>query len=292
MEEICTPAPPLDSDEKPVNFPVPMAIQGLPPFSPSEPESLSVYRDLLEQAQQFAKPQVSRRRVGAIALGKSGTAYLGANIEIKGTAPSDTIHAEAFAITLARHFGETGITDIIQTLQPCGSCRQILAEVGSPSLNVIILNSQQPEIVQQETIGTLFPISYTYASETFNLFQHPELALEHSLLNTCELLQHAFVKANKCYLPNPGRKTWSGLAAQLKNGKVYTGSAITISGPNPTITPIQDLLIQLIAHGEHPEEIVTAHLIEPCEPDYSFFKNTEAVLAKIAPCATIHRTQA
>jgi hypothetical protein len=93
-------------------------------------------------------------------------------------------------------------------------------------------------------------------------------------------------------LPNPGRKTWSGIAAQLKNGKVYTGGAITISGPNPTITPIQDLIIRITAHGESLSDIEHVHMEEPRQPDYSFFRNSEAVLEKVAPCATIHKTQA
>lgn len=268
----------------------PMVVCGVPAFHPEQTASVAIYQDLLAAAQQYASPQVSGRRVGAIAIGHSGTAYLGANIEIKGASPSDTIHAEAFAITLARHYGESGIASMVQTLQPCGSCRQIMAEVGSPDLTVFILD--RPDQIQQETIGTLFPMGYTYASEGLNLFRHPTLTLDASLLGECVLLKQAFTKASRCYLPNPSRKSWCGLAAQLKNGKIYTGSAISISGPNPTITPVQDLLIQLIAHGESPEDIVTAHIIEPCEPDYSFFRNTEAVLEKIAPCATIHRTQA
>lgn len=269
-----------------------MVAQGLPALNLGVHDSVALYRELLGRAQQFASPQVSGRRVGAIAIGQSGTAYLGANIEIKGTAPSDTIHAEAFAVTLARHYGESGISAIVLTLQPCGSCRQILAEAGFPELTIIILNSETPAVLHQETITSLFPLGYTYATQAQNLFCHPVLLLEAPTSSECQLLAQAFRKASQCYLPNPERKTWSGIAAQLSNGKVYTGSAITISGPNSTITPVQDLLIQLISHGESPDEIVTAHLIEPQEPDYSFFRNTEAVLEKIAPCATIHRTQA
>jgi len=267
-----------------------MVIENLPPYRPEHPTTVALYQELLIKAQAFASPAVSGRRVGAIAIGESGKAYLGANIEIKGCAPGDTIHAETFAIALARTHGETGLRAMVQTLQPCGSCRQILAETGSPTLSVHILNPDTAENTH-ERIDNLFPRSYSYATAALNLFKHPPLALYHESPDAPPLIESALHGARQCYLPNPGRKTWSGIAAQLKNGKVYTGGAITISGPNPTITPIQDLFIQLIAHGESLNDIEHVHMIEPRQPDYSFFRNSEAVLEKVAPCATIHKTQ-
>lgn len=276
-------------------FLAPMVIESLPSYQPEHSETVELYKRLLIQAQAFASPVVSGRQVGAIAIGLSGRAYLGANIEIKGAAPSDTIHAETFAITLARSHGEKGLKAMVQTLQPCGSCRQILAEAGSPELSVHILDPQTGNYAE-ETIENLFPRSYSYATALVNLFLHPELVIPQTEPGLCPdtfpLFNSALTSAKQGYQPHATRKTWSGLAARLKNGKVYTGSAITISGPNPTITPVQDLLIRLTAHGESASDIQHVHMIEPQQPDYSFFKNSEAVLEKIAPRATIHKSQA
>lgn len=281
-------------DSLPV-FLAPMVAENLPEYQAGHAETVEIYKKLLLKAQTFANPTVSGRRVGAIAIGLSGTAYLGANIEIKGGAPSDTIHAETFAVTLARSHGEKGLSAMVQTLQPCGSCRQILAEVGSPELSVHILDPKTGHHAQ-ETISNLFPRSYSYATALHNLFLHPELVIPEAEPALCQeafpLFNKALIGAKQCYQPHSTRKTWSGLAARLKNGKVYTGSAITISGPNPTITPIQDLLIRLTAHGERATDIQHVHMIEPRQPDYSFFRNSEAVLEKLAPRATIHKTQA
>ena len=174
---------------------LPMAVvEDVPSWDVTCPDSLSFYANLLRKAQSFARPDVSGRRVGAIAIGESGNAYLGGNIEIRGGAPSDTIHAEVFALALAKVYGERGISQMVQTLQPCGSCRQVLAEVGNPDMALHVL---EPDTVAVLTfrMGDLFPFGYSYASPVMNLFIPPSL-------------ENHFTQTNSVYMGRTKKQNW------------------------------------------------------------------------------------
>jgi len=83
----------------------------------------------------------SRFRVGAALLGKSGTIYLGTNVENASFGLS--ICAERSAVVRAVAEGETEFTAIAVCADgptptaPCGACRQVLLEFG-PDLPVIL----------------------------------------------------------------------------------------------------------------------------------------------------------
>ncbi len=264
----------------------PLVIEKPLPFVPDDPASMAYYAQLLTKAQAISQPAVTGRRVGIVAIGNSGRAYLGANIELKGAAPADTLHAEPFVLALARQHGETGIQRLIQSLQPCGPCRQIVREAGHGSLPVHILVPGQPMVTM--TIDQLFPVGYSYATPEQNLFQSPAIAVSHAIkpIRPQYLTRQARQAAGASYLPNPSRKTWSGLAVKLENGRVYTGTALTISGPNPTITPFQDLMVRLVSEGQSLSAIRQAVLVEPAFADYSFAANTQALLALVSPKAS------
>ena len=264
-------------------------------FNPQDPDSVKYYQTLLLRAQSLARPEVSGRRVGAIAIGASGTAYLGFNREIKGGAPSDVIHAEAAAFAMAKANGEKGVVAMVQTLQPCGSCRQVLAEGGNPELPVHLLNpaaasGSQP--VETMIIGALYPKSYSYGTTEKNIFKSPTLKLPPLPPGELEpLLRAAHQAAKQSYLPNPDRKAWSGLAAKTQDGDIFTGRVITVAGPNPSITPVQDLLIQMAMRHRNPDDLTEAVLIEPKDPDYSFYNNTKAVFERLAPQLQCNRVK-
>src|SRR4030081_3775653 len=85
--------------------------------------------ELLPWAEAYTSPPISNFRVGAIALGRSGALYAGANLEFPGQSLSFTVHAEQAAVYNAWLHGETGVTLIASTAHPCGYCRQFLNEL-------------------------------------------------------------------------------------------------------------------------------------------------------------------
>ena len=64
--------------------------------------------------------QISGFRVGAVAVGESGTSYLGGNVEFRHQGLEHVIHAEEFAITNAINHGERSISHLAVSMAPCG----------------------------------------------------------------------------------------------------------------------------------------------------------------------------
>lgn len=108
------------------------------------------------QAQAQAYAPYSQYFVGAAVLTKSGQVILGCNVE--NAAYGSTICAERTALTAAIAKGERDFTAIaVVTLNggtPCGSCRQVMAELG-PEMTVYI--SDQSGNYRTTTVKALLP---------------------------------------------------------------------------------------------------------------------------------------
>ncbi len=260
----------------------PTVLSDLPVFEPTNPESVKTYQSILALAQKLARPEVSKMPVGAIAIGNSGKAYLGANLELKGGLPNDTVHAEVFALLNARANGESGIQMMIQSLRPCGSCRQALLETGNPDLPIHVVDMKRGE-VDTKTAGAYLPNSYHYASGQKNWFQSPRLDISEP---ADARFQPAWRAALQSYLPNPNRKTWAGLSVQTSDKKQFEGCVLTVPAPNNTISPLQDVMVRMAAAHEPVERIQSVTMVEPAAPDYSFSALIAQVLRRVAPQAT------
>src|SRR5437763_9308422 len=96
---------------------------------------------LIPQAQKYAIPPISNFFVGAVALGTTGSIYLGANFEFVGQALSFSVHGEQAATANAMAHGETGLQMLAVSAAPCGYCRQFLYELTTaPTLQILIPN--------------------------------------------------------------------------------------------------------------------------------------------------------
>ncbi len=84
---------------------------------------------LLPAARSQARPPVSRYCVGAAALGASGAAYLGCNLEFAGAPLWAAVHAEQFTVCVARGAQERALAALATSAAPCGHCRQFLFEL-------------------------------------------------------------------------------------------------------------------------------------------------------------------
>lgn len=91
----------------------------------------------------YARVPVSNFYVGAIAIGKSGTFYFGANQEFAQEAMQQTVHAEQSAVSHAWLAGEEALSDMVVNYTPCGHCRQFMNELNSaPQLKIHLPHSQ------------------------------------------------------------------------------------------------------------------------------------------------------
>lgn len=86
------------------------------------------------EAATLAYAPYSDLRVGAVVVGESGTLYRGANVE--NAAYASGLCAEAVAIGQAIASGERKIEAIavispdLESIHPCGQCRQRMSEFG------------------------------------------------------------------------------------------------------------------------------------------------------------------
>ncbi|HBO38515.1 MAG TPA: cytidine deaminase, partial [Pasteurellaceae bacterium] len=154
----------------------------------------------------YAQVPVSHFYVGAVAIGRSGTFYFGANQEFSSVAIQQTIHAEQSAISHAWLAGEKAITDMAVNTTPCGHCRQFMNELNSAdSLQIHLPHSRNNSL-------------HDYLPDAFG---PKNLNIEHLLFDEQphqfqmrgdELIKSAILAAQQSYAPYSG--AMSGVALQ------------------------------------------------------------------------------
>ena len=125
--------------------------------------------DLRENAmgvREMAYAPYSNFKVGAALRGKSGTIYVGCNVE-NAAYPEGTC-AEAGAIAAMVAAGETAFTEAYVVAQsdrpvaPCGGCRQKLSEFGAGTVTLTMATVDGAE--QQITLSDLLPGAFDSAA--------------------------------------------------------------------------------------------------------------------------------
>jgi cytidine deaminase len=114
------------------------------------------------KAREFAYVPYSKFKVGAALLTEDGKVYKGCNIE--NAAYSLCNCAERTALFKAYSEGEKSFkmlavaADTPGPVSPCGACRQVISELCSPNMPVILtnLNGQVKEMTVQELLPGAF----------------------------------------------------------------------------------------------------------------------------------------
>ena len=121
---------------------------------------LSLYNKAKLAAEKTYSPY-SKFPVGATVLTKTGETFDGTNVE--NAAYGSTICAERTAVGNAVSNGHTDIKAIaiwapVDSIPPCGACRQFLAEFGD---DIIVIFKYSGQIVQK-TIAELLPYKFKF----------------------------------------------------------------------------------------------------------------------------------
>lgn len=205
----------------------------------------------LPVAASYALVPVSDFRVGAIAIGKSGTFYFGANQEFAHTAMQQTVHAEQSALMHAWIAGEIGISDIVVNHTPCGHCRQFMNETNSAeTLKIHLPHSQNNPL-------------HSYLPDAFGpkdlevkalLFDPQE---QHFTLQGDELTRQAILAAQQSHAPYS--KAYSGVAMQVGE-QIICGRYAENAAFNPSFLPLQGAFnyYRLTGNGQPISRIVLA----------------------------------
>ena len=126
---------------------------------------MSNYNSLIEaalKARDHAHAPYSKFKVGAAIRNNSEQITIGANVESASYGLSCC--AERVAIFKALTEGLTDFSALAIASEggaaPCGACRQVIAEYA-PNVEVILVDTNNPEIFEQTNISSLLPAAFT-----------------------------------------------------------------------------------------------------------------------------------
>ncbi|EOV9615879.1 cytidine deaminase [Cronobacter dublinensis] len=226
---------------------------------------------LLPLAAACAQTDISHFNVGAVARGLSGTLYFGANMEFRGAAMQQTIHAEQSAITHAWMRGETGLAAITVNYTPCGHCRQFMNELNSGLTLRINLPGRAPSKLGDYLPDAFGPRDLDIKTLIFDTENHGYA------LHGDALTQAAIAAANHSHAPYS--QSPSGLAIETHDGAVFTGSYAENAAFNPSLPPLQAALNLLCLNGYAWRDIQRAVLAE---------RSDAAIVQRDATAATLN----
>lgn len=181
----------------------------------------------------YARVPVSNFYVGAIAIGKSGTFYFGANQEFAQEAMQQTVHAEQSAVSHAWLAGEEALSDMVVNYTPCGHCRQFMNELNSaPQLKIHLPHSQN-NLLHSYLPDAFGPKDLNVEKVLFDPQQHTVPT------ETDPLVRAAMEACSHSYAPYS--QAISGVALQVGE-RIIQGRYAENAAFNPSFLPLQSAL--------------------------------------------------
>ncbi|MCA3267049.1 MAG: cytidine deaminase [Azospirillum sp.] len=190
-----------------------------------------------DAAERYARPEISRFRVGAALVGATtGTVYLGGNWEIAGPSIAQTVHAEQAAFAAAWHAGERGVAALAVTHAPCGHCRQFLFETLGADFPVFV------DGARRTTLTRLLPSAFgpRDLKGASALMATPPVRLTLPG-KPGALARLALSAARAAYAPHT--KSHMGVALELADGRRFAGRHAESAAYNPSLPALQSALI-------------------------------------------------
>lgn len=233
--------------------------------------------ELLVVARDFALPKISNFNVGAISSGISGNIYFGANQEFPGTSLNFTLHAEQASLSNASLHGERGVKSVTVTYIPCCLCRQFMLELDNAMDLKIILPDKTL------TLKDLVP--YPFGPSDLGITARFMREIDNGLMKnvTCSsdkaLVCEARKAANKSY--SPYSNSFSGVAVQVKDGRILTGRYIENAAYNISMNPMTAVVSSLNMHGLEYQDICKAVIVEPKKNTVSQIETAKTLLKAV-----------
>jgi len=238
---------------------------------------------LLPLARSYSRAPISNFFVGVVARGASGTLYLGANIEIPGQCLGFAVHAEQSALSNAYMNSEQSVISLaVVGGAPCGHCRQFMEEI-SPAGEILVLIPNQPPAKLASILPAAFGPAALGATQGALPVRKAKVALPGGPSDA--LTTAALDAACRSYAPYS--KSPAGVAIRTAPGRIFQGCYIENVAFNPSLSPLQTALVQLIAAGEEYRTISAVTLVEVERAKISQRQVTETVLAAVAPRLTL-----
>jgi len=233
---------------------------------------------LIPLAQSYSLAPISNFHVGVVVRGASGCLYTGANIEIPGQCLGFAVHAEQSALSNAYMHEEESVPALAVGGAPCGHCRQFMEEMSPDGEMLILIPNALPV-----KLSVLLPAAFSPAALGM---KHGAFPIQESglvLANTPSepVAVAALDAARKSYAPYS--KSQSGVAIRTAHDRIYRGSYIENVAFNPSLSPLQIALAQMIAGGDAYLAISAVTLVEVPGAQISQKPVSEIVLGAVAP---------
>ncbi|HJS98167.1 MAG TPA: cytidine deaminase [Terriglobales bacterium] len=234
--------------------------------------------ELIPLARSYSHAPISNFFVGCLVRGASGCLYTGANIEIPGQCLGFAVHAEQAAVSNAYMHGENAVTALAVGGAPCGHCRQFINE-ASPDGEIQILNPNKPPT----RLSAILPSAFGPAALGMKHGAFPIREANLTLVSPAAdpIVAAALQAARNAYAPYSTSP--SGVAIRSAQGRIFRGSYIENVAFNPSLSPLQIALAQMIAAGQHYSAIAEVTLVEVQGAKISQKAVTETVLGAIVP---------
>ena len=186
---------------------------------------------LLKLATCLSVAPISGFCVGAIAVGKSGKLYLGANMEFQGVPLSASLHAEQSAILNAWMHEEREVVALHVSETPCGHCRQFMRELSNSSALKIHCKGQTFQIED------LLPVAFgENRKKGHGLLDCKATKLESVQTKLNSLSQLAINAAQLSYAPYSHAP--EGFVAQCLDGHSFSGRVAESIAFNPSVSAV------------------------------------------------------
>ena len=229
---------------------------------------------LVPIARAYAHPPISGYHVGATIRGKSGDIIMGGNLEFPGLALNMTIHGEQAAVLHALAHGETGIAALAVNGTPCGHCRQLLAEVNDPDLELVSPRGVQPFAIALP--DAFMPRALGNEAGLFDPVDNPLPPLPEP---ANALAKAAWQAARRSYAPYSSN--WSGAAVRTSSGELFTAPYVESVAFNPSLNPLQGILVAMRQRRLDWGSITAATLVEAGDSLASQAPAVEALLGTL-----------
>ena len=243
---------------------------------------------LVPYATKYATPPISNFRVGAVAHGLSGAIYFGANIEFYNEALSFTVHAEQASIAHAISYGEAGIDCLAISAPPCGYCRQFLYEItncpSTPDITILVNKDQY-------RLSALLP--QAFGPQDLNVTTRLMLPQNNNMQlappPADQFIENALKAANNSY--SPYTSDYSGVCLVTASSS-YSGAYAENAAYNPSMSPLEAAVVQLVMSGDSYANITRAILVEAQTNKISQLTATTDVLSAINRSISLEYYQA
>lgn len=236
---------------------------------------------LIGLAAEWARPEISAYKVGAVGEGESGALYLGANLEFRGASLAETVHAEQAVVANAAAHGETGLVRLAVSAPPCGYCRQFLYELSSASRLEILLSGRTPAKIGDFLPGAFGPADLGVSGGMLDRNAHGLAAAAGDDRDQATLA--AVAAANASYAPYS--KAYGGAAIRTADGRIFSGAYLENAAFNPSLSPLQAAYISAVLAGCAAADIESVAIAQPERSDVDHHKASSALLALLAPGA-------